>query len=166
MRNTRALGLTLIELLISLAIMATVLCFSLPLFHSMQTQHDRNRLIKDITNVLQFARIQAFLRGETLVLAPLDSVKDWSYGIHLFVREGNSWPPKNKEELHEWRWKPGGTHLSWHGFQSKDYLVIDSDLSRLALNGYFLMEEGGVLPEKHTVNRFGRVHGFVSLFNK
>ena len=158
MRNTRALGLTLMELLISLAIMATVLCLSAPLFHCMQAQHDRNRIINEITNVLHFARIQAFLRGETLVLAPLDSLKDWSYGMQLFVREGNAWPPQNKEKLHEWGWQPGVTHLSWHGFQSKDYLVIDSDLSRLALNGYFLMQERGSLPEKYTVNRFGRVH--------
>ena len=108
MHNRRSLGLTLIELLMTLAIMAMVLLVSLPVFHAIQTQQDRTRLTNDITNVLQFARLQAFLRGQTLVLAPLDAAKDWSYGMHLFVREGDSLPPKNKEELHEWHWKPRG----------------------------------------------------------
>ena len=129
--------------------MATLLCLSVPLFQTTQTQNARYRLTQELTEVLQFARLQAFLRGETLVLAPLDKSKNWSQGLHLFVQ-------KSKEDLQEWHWKHNGIQLSWHGFQSNDYLMIDSDLSRLALNGYFLIEDGSLPPEKIILNRLGK----------
>ena len=153
----RTTGLTLLELLVGLAIMALAFCFSVPFLHTMQIQQEHKRCINALKSLLQYARMQAFLRGETLVLAPQNNDKNWSHGVYLFVQEGRTLPPKNKEELYVWHWQHSGIQVSWHGFQSNDYLIIDAQLSRLALNGYFLIDDGVSNPEKITVSRFGQM---------
>jgi type II secretion system protein H len=158
MRRLKTCGFTLVELLVVLSIMGLLLCCALPRFRAADASQNLTRVVNDLTHVIQFARYQSLLQGETLVLQPLDAQNNWSHGMRLVVREGSSTPPRVKKVLHEWHWNHRNMQLSWHGFQSRNYLIMDADLNRLAMNGHFLWNDGMGLLKKIEVNRFGRVH--------
>lgn len=154
--SMRVHGITLIELIISVAIMGILMCFSVSLFHHTVSVQERTH---DLTSILAYARLQAFLREETLILAPLVATEhhDWSMGIRLFVKEGETLPSKPRRIIHAWQWPASEYTLSWSGFQSKDYILIDHDSGKLAMNGYFLLKNSHGILNQVYVNRFGRV---------
>jgi Tfp pilus assembly protein FimT len=157
--------MTLIELIASLAIVGIVVCFSVPRLFSETANHVIQERKKELTYILAYARIQAFLREETLILAPLNTTLDnnWSEGLRLYVQDGKTRPPKNKHSLHEWHWSKSQFALYWFGFQSKNYILVDSDSSKLAMNGYFLIKKKQDTLCRIDVNRFGRLRVLIAL---
>jgi len=152
-------GMTLIELLMNLAVVAILACFSVPLLFSDTAQHVIEERKKELKYILSYARAQALLREETLILAPLKNTidNDWSEGLRLYVQNGRALPPKRKHTVHEWHWPKSRFKLYWFGFQSKNYLLINPDSSKLAMNGYFLVKKNQDILSKMHVSRFGRL---------
>jgi type IV fimbrial biogenesis protein FimT len=100
--------------------------------------------------------MQALAKGKTLTLTPLPNTNDWSKGMLLFVDNSKHQYTYNTEPLYEWHWKSADTDVSWHGFQSKDYLLFTTDLRSSINNGYFLIKNTQE-QIKLIVNRVGRV---------
>lgn len=148
-------GLTWVEVLVTLAILGVLLVAGESHWRGLQTKQAERRLLNDVGRVLTFARNQAFLQAETLVLLPRVASEGWSSGMVLkpkTVRLNGCTP-----ELHVWRWHYPGVHLSWHGFLGNDALVVDHSPAKLAMNGYFLLETTHSNQARWVVNRFGRI---------
>ena len=77
-------GLTLFELLISLAIISILIAFSLSDFSEIMTQQQAKSRISDVRRLLYYARTAAISRNKTVIVcASIDGKtcnknKDWS----------------------------------------------------------------------------------------
>ncbi len=142
----RHCGLTLIELMISIVIISLLLCFSMPLYQKHLSDTKTTLLKRELIAILATARLQAFLLGQTLVLEPLllTSTGVWQQGVQLRMQHG--------EILHHWLWPESHGQISWVGFYSKEFILIDAYPDKLAMNGYFQIDETRLI-----INRFGRV---------
>lgn len=78
-------GFTLIELMVTLALMVVMLAIAAPSF----TQYRRNSELTSLTNTLvgaiNAARIEAMKRGRNAMIVPLNNGADWNAGWTVFV---------------------------------------------------------------------------------
>ncbi len=139
---------TLIELLLSLALVAILLLFSLPSTSFMNEKNQIEVIQNDIKAAVLFAKTQAVITGKNIILAPLHDSQDWSNGMQLMQAD---------KLLQEWRWKSSGIHISWHGFQSSHYLLFSADISQNAVNGFFEIKNNTQRSFKLVINRLGRI---------
>jgi hypothetical protein len=120
----------------------------MPAFYRESALSVRQRCVDELTQGLRYARLQAVLRQHVLRLTPVVNT-NWAQGMRL--QAGSTL-------LREWRWHHPATTLTWHGFRSSQQLNVDSDLARLAMNGYFDIEYAGESLPRIVVTRFGRVY--------
>jgi prepilin-type N-terminal cleavage/methylation domain-containing protein len=149
-------GLTLIELLISLAIIAVLMTFGMsfwPIFHQ---RHQVSVVVDEITLAINTARVEALLTGEPLIIKPLSAKLNWSHGL-VVVAENEY---KLARVIHEWGWLNKGVNVEWHGFQSPHYLRFNNDIRHNSTNGYFIIKSR-FEQKKLVVNRLGRVRMIV-----
>ncbi len=149
-------GLTLIELLLGLALMAIVLFFCNPFAESVFKKNQLELLVDEIKSAIHYAKTEVLLHGESLLLAPLAGSDDWSTGMMLFVDNKAHQYHEGSKLIHEWHWRPSDFIISWQGFQSNQYLLFATDISRSAVNGHFLIKNNS-LQHQLIVNRLGRV---------
>lgn len=149
-------GYTFLEVMTTLVIFSILFGFSISFIQNTQDTPVKIRK-KEFINILDYARLQSFLREESLVLAPmhLDKNHEWQDGMNLFAVD----PTTHVQNLiHQWHWSPHRYQMFWNGFQSKDWIVIDSDPSKLAMNGTFnVKNKSGCLLAQWKVNRLGRI---------
>lgn len=147
-------GLSLFELLVVLLLLSILFAFGLPF----TTQWSQRQLAwimqKDIEQAIEYAKQESLLLGEPLRLVPLRN-HDWSTGLEL-LKEHESLASA-PSILYTWPWRQSHIQVVWHGFLSDAYLRFTPDLSQMALNGYFLIEEGAQQRIKIMLNRVGRV---------
>ncbi len=146
--------MTLLELLVVLVILTSALWFSPLLFRTTPKAH-AEQLTHEITHMLRYAVLQAFLRQERLILMPLES-NNWAKGGRLLVMN-NARAFTDQDVLRVWHWKHDGVRLNWHGFQATDALKIEFSPMHLALNGRFILESTDSENVIILVNRFGFV---------
>ncbi|NCT56125.1 MAG: type II secretion system protein [Legionella sp.] len=148
-------GLTWVEVLVTLAILGILFSAGVSHWRGLQTNQAERRLLSEIGRVLIFARNQALLRSETLVLRPRVASESWSSGMVLELKNPTS--DGDPQKLHTWYWHAPGACLTWHGFRGDDALVVDHRPAQLAMNGYFLLEKPDSDQTRWVVNRFGRI---------
>lgn len=129
----RLKGFTFIELQIGLLICAVfmIVCMSNS-FNSLQS-NQIELLIAEIKNMVNYTRLQSNILNNNLKLKPLNN--DWSYGAKLLKEENRQY-----QTLNIWNWKQYNVNISWHGFQSNDFLLFTPVLHSQALNGFFLIK--------------------------
>ena len=145
-------GFTLLELLLCLSLVSLIAFFSLLYTSSLYKKNQLQTVTAEIRNAIHAAKMQAFIIGKPLALTHLPHTKDWSEGMLLFVDNAKH---QCVQPLYKWHWK-SGIEVSWHGFQSKDYLLFATDLRSSMTNGYFVIRNA----QQHVkliVNRVGRV---------
>ncbi len=148
--------LTWVEVLVTLAILGVLSSAGVSLWRGSQTNQAERRLLNDVERVLVFARNQAFLQAETLVLRPRVASEGWSSGMVLERKHDAQ--DGHAQRLHTWRWHDASVRLSWHGFLGDHALVIDHRPAKLTMNGYFLLEKTNSNQKvRWVVNRFGRI---------
>ena len=138
-------GFTLIELLVSLVLIATLLFFSLPITSTIHKKNKIQSIQNDIKAAIRFAKTQALVTGQNVILKPLHNSKSWSDGIQLQYASDD-------KPFHEWRWHSSGIQVTWHGFQSSHYLLFSVDAGRNTVNGTFEIDHVELV-----LNRLGRV---------
>ena len=148
-------GFSLLELLVGFSLLAIILCFSLPFGSSLYKKNQLQIITNEIKEAIRYAKIQTILTGDRLILTHLSDKKDWSEGMSLFV-ENTKHQPTSKL-LYEWHWPSSGVHITWQGFQSKDYLTFTPDITSSAVNGIFIISNSKHEQKKLVVNRLGRV---------
>ena len=144
----RVCGLTLVELMSSVAILGLLLCFCVPLYQQHQSVTKMKFFEKELAAILTTARLQAFLLEKSLCLEPLrlGTSGTWLGGIRLRV-EGDK-----KNILHEWSWPTTHASVAWFGFRSKHFISISAYPEKFAMNGYIQIGHHQII-----VNRFGRI---------
>ena len=150
-------GFTLIEVLLSLAILATVMCFSIPFASNLHQNNQIQARQDEIQAAIRYARTQSQLIGKNLILTPISNSNYWSNGMRIFVDNPQHRYTPDVQILHEWHWSSPNLQIIWHGFQSNNYLLFAADSSRNATNGYFLIQSQSQVILKLVVNRLGRV---------
>ena len=150
-------GFTLLELLVSMTLAVVILSLCVSFAPSLYKKNKLRVFTDEVKGAIQYAKIQALITGEPLILTRLPGVSDWSDGAILFVDNARHQYASETNLLHEWQWTSSGVHLSWRGFQSDDYLLFTPDMSSSAVNGTFIIT--APLHQKTTlvVNRLGRV---------
>ena len=154
----KVLGFTLFESLWVLLIITLLFCAGLSSIRSMTLMKKPVVLLNDLTRMLQFSRTQATLRGETLALRPLASNNNWADGAVLFVDNKTHRPISSTQVIYVFHWRHTGTSMVWHGFASKDYILIYPSLNHLAMNGYFDFKTAQNELKKICVSRLGELN--------
>lgn len=80
MRRTRARGLSLIELTVTLGVVAVLMSLALPSFGSMLSRHRLRAAAEDMAMDLAEGRFQAARRGQALQLS-LQAGPQWCYAL-------------------------------------------------------------------------------------
>ncbi|MDF1826936.1 MAG: type II secretion system protein [Legionellaceae bacterium] len=159
MFNTRYksqhVGLTWIEVLVTLAIVGVLCSAGVSHWRGLQVKQAERRLFNEVGRVLIFARNQALLHSETLVLRPRVASKSWSSGMVLEFKHQTQ--DGRAQRLHTWSWHYPSLSLSWHGFLGDDVLVIEHRPAQLAMNGYFQVNNTELKHVRWVVSRFGRI---------
>jgi Tfp pilus assembly protein FimT len=139
-------GLTILELMVSLALIGLLFCFTLPLYQTQRAFTETKLFQKELTSILTTARLEAFLLQKPLKLEPihLGLSNEWEQGIRLSTNQDTV--------LHRWTWSYINRPVLWFGFRSKQSITIDFLPEKLAMNGYFQIGDTRLI-----VNRFGRV---------
>lgn len=149
-------GITLIELLISIAILGIIACYSSVFSPLLYKKNQMQAVKQEIKRAIQWARIQARMSGQTLILARRPGGDDWSLGMLLFVDNVKHQYTPESILIQEWDWPASELRLSWRGFQSQDYLRFTPTMNDSAINGSFRLSNGHQ-QAKLVVNRIGRV---------
>lgn len=149
-------GFTLLELLISLFVLALITSFSLSNTSALYQKNQLQAVTSEIKKAIQTGKLQALSRGESLALTPLTNSTDWSSGMLLFVDNANHQYTPDGKLIYQWTWKSTGVHVSWQGFQSKNYLLFAANLKSNITNGFFIIKDNAH-QVKLIVNRLARV---------
>ncbi len=139
-------GFSVLELLITLLIIA-LFVFTMPL--AMGTFQIKNKLLiveNDIIQGLDYARQQAYLRHEILVLKPYN--KQWAKGMQLLTKDGLV--------IRQWEWRYNALNLNWQGLESADKISFYPEIGRNTSSGHFDLYVNSASPVKIIVNRLGR----------
>lgn len=152
------LGFTLIELLITLSIAAVLLMFVVPIGRDFLLKNTISARTEEIVSALHYARHQAELTGETLILTP--QPQGWASGMLLFVdKNGNHDYDESDQLLFQWQWDETDFSLRWQGLYD-DYLLFTPTGLNSVLGGTFYLcplNETEVNGKDILMNRLGRI---------
>lgn len=147
LNNSLNIGISLIELLISLVIIGILGSFALSFTTTWYHNYELKLVCNDIHAAIKFAKMRSILEKKPLRLCAREH--DWSHGLRLLDNTSTL--------IYEWRWQDLKLHVAWFGFQSTNELTFSHDFSQNAVNGYFLIESKYQAPIKIMVNRMGRI---------
>jgi Tfp pilus assembly protein FimT len=139
-------GMTLIEIIFSLGILALILTLSIPLFSEQYQKYCLEKIIISIEQGIEYAKLQTVIHHQTYKITPLDNQTDFSLGMQLL---------SGAKIVKDWHWLVGQSQITWHGFQSKREVLFSADLYQSACNGYFLIQTPEHKTMKLVVNRMG-----------
>jgi len=149
-------GISLIEMLIVVLVLGILASFS-PLFLQGIVQKNQIHVVADeIKIALQFAKIEALAKAQSIALTPLPGHTDWSDGMALCIDNKQHQCFSGTELIREWHWYHKGLQVNWSGFESSHYLRFTPDLMERTANGYFTVMDQSQKPVKLVVNRLGR----------
>ena len=123
----RRLGFTLLEFLVGCALLGLIAGFAWPFTRTWMQKNHRDLLSAQILQVITYSKTQAVLSGSPLHLIPLSSADNWDTGVQLILGEDR------QQVIYEWSWCFSDMHLTWHGFQSHNYLRFDHQTRKQAL---------------------------------
>jgi len=126
------LGITLIELLVAIAVLAVLSSLAIPSFASITRQYRVNAVTEEFLASVQLARVDAMRLGQNIVLrretgcaTPLTTTADWRCGWRVFADlNGNSQREASEAELQVVTLPPGVDLLA-RGAGSPQYLTIN-----------------------------------------
>jgi hypothetical protein len=130
-----------------LTIVAILACASIPALWREPAHVVRQHCVDEWTEVLRYTRMQALLRQRPLSVYPL-AEHNWALGVRV---------QQDDTVLREWTWHHPVTRLIWHGFRTSKRVIVDYDLARLAMNGFFNIEHAGKVLSPIVVTRLGRI---------
>ncbi|WP_298624208.1 GspH/FimT family pseudopilin [uncultured Legionella sp.] len=148
-------GFTLIELVMVLVVFAVLAILSTGSFTQLYSNNEKQALIDDIKNLVQYAKIQAIALGQKVTLAPLAPDLNWAKGVILSQYHSN---PAHEAVLHTRQWHYRYWKVSWSGVNSEHKIVFANNLNTSISNGVFTLTNLRT-QEKATLilNRLGRI---------
>ena len=159
----RDAGFTLIELIITMAVLAICAGVALPSLRSFMEQQRTLAAISSLTSHMSLARMAAVTRNQRTVLCPsrngnsCEAGTDWSTGWMLFLDEDGNRQPDSGDEVLRMDLEPTSRHLrvvSTVGRQQLRYLPDGSSAgSNLTIS---ICNKAGDVLGRVIVNNMGR----------
>ena len=159
----RYAGFTLIELIITMAVLAICAGVALPSLRSFMEQQRTLAAISSLTSHMSLARMAAVTRNQRTVLCPsrngnsCEAGTDWSTGWMLFLDEDGNRQPDSGDEVLRMDLEPTSRHLrvvSTVGRQQLRYLPDGSSAgSNLTIS---ICNKAGDVLGRVIVNNMGR----------
>jgi len=107
-RNRAETGYSLYELIMTLAVFATVLTLGLPAFGAIVANHRLRTEVDHLFHAIHHARKESVVRRRVITLCPTDDGQacglDWSSGWMMFVNIDRDWPAKREENEPVIKW--------------------------------------------------------------
>jgi type IV fimbrial biogenesis protein FimT len=151
--RTCALGFSLMEAMVSIAILLIILTAAVPSFHSSLNANRLSVTVNDFYSALNLARAEAIRRGSQVNIAPLTDT-DWTSGWTIFVDTNNDDVLDDGEEK-----------IMVHGAVPKGLTILmtPSNTSLMfdaagksSIKGNWLFSLNDNLQRKIVINFFGR----------
>jgi len=98
------MGFSLVELLITIALFAIILTFSIPGFTALKLRNDRATAVNELTSHLNFARYTALQQGEEIIVCPSADAsqcmpgRSWMSGWITWANRDRDTPPVRDED--------------------------------------------------------------------
>lgn len=145
-------GLSLIELVVVLALVALISLFAFPAFMPLTEQARLTLRLNALMSATALGRNLAITRGETYALLALTENADWSRGFVL-VRGSRL---TDGERIRRWTFAANEADIRWKGMQSKNALIFSAHFNQNTCNGRFVLKAAGHT-RTLTVNRLCRM---------
>lgn len=147
----RQKGISFIELIFTLAIIACIAIFAMQDHSALHKKNEVIVLKENLATALRYAKISAMTQGKAVYLVPLNP-KNWADGIAMVTS-------KDKIQLYQWEWKYSAWEISWQGFHTENYLTVAANPQHSASNGRFiLVHKISRETISLSVNRLGRIY--------
>ena len=114
----QSVGLTLIELMVTLALLVTVLAVGTPAFQKMMANNRSTSNANLMVSILRQARSEAVNRSEAVSICARANANncgtDWSKGILVFTDKSGigAYAPGSEEKINEWKAFEGAITIS------------------------------------------------------
>lgn len=142
----RQIGMTLLELLIVMSLIAMISLLAIPHFQEYRARHEYTQLFHLLRSHIYLARSHALITQHTVVLCSSSDLKQcgqnqWQHGILLYVDRNNNRQRDDDETIISTAaTQLKYAQLTWHGNASHPHNVVfqsDSGLPRGSM-GHFL----------------------------
>ncbi|MFC3608770.1 GspH/FimT family pseudopilin [Stutzerimonas tarimensis] len=152
-------GVTLIELVVSLSVLAILLGIAAPAFSNLIDREQANSGSKDLFRALQYARGQAIQRGQTISICggatACATQGDWRQLLIFHDTDGDGTLGEGDEVLRSMS-LPKGYHWNWRNFRSQSHMTFLPTGFTHSLNGTFTLCKEGKALSRIVVNAAGR----------
>ncbi len=143
-RRKSIAGFTLIELMITLGLLAILLGLALPGFSEWQRNIHMDTTTRELIRIVQLARVSAITRASLITLCPssdgVECTSNWQDGILVFEDADGDRKLRDEEELirhHQFSGFDGD--IKWRAFQNRRYLQITAQGYTRYQNGNFTL---------------------------
>lgn len=122
-------GASLLEMLTTLAIIATLASFALPVFTVLERE-ESSRVLRQFLTLVETGRSAAIRHGHTITLCPVNEQRecagDWQTGAMLYIDSDESRHRSDDEDLLALvLWPDLRGRLEWRAFGNRQRLLID-----------------------------------------
>jgi type IV fimbrial biogenesis protein FimT len=163
--NPIGAGFTLLELLFTLGILATLLGLALPGFKEMHRNTEMDIHARELAQLLQLARVAAITRNSLVTLCRSSEGENcsgrWQDGILVFADyDGDRRIDAEDEAIRYHQFTGFKGEISWRAFQNRQYLQITPQGFTRYQNGNFTLcpaNGDAVYARQLIVNRNARV---------
>lgn len=159
-------GISLIELLVTSAVVIVLTTLAVPTFQQLKMQQESYQVYSEVVSALNFTRSSAITSKTTTTLCPNDNNnkcgKDWSNGILIFTdKNQNGKYDKLSDTILKTTAKPHHPHsLKWSSFGNRPFIRYTPLGHTLNQNGTFVYcpaNGNAFYAQAIIVNRTGRI---------
>lgn len=148
-------GFTLLESLITLIVVIGLITLGIASYSYIVRKNEQQTIVDELRTAVQYAKLQAVIRGETISLGPLNSSFNWANGLKL-----TSWNKRTQtnELLYQWQWRHVRWSLTWQGARSLKRVTFSNNPANAISNGHFTLENLDTHQQVVIIlNRLGRI---------